>query len=290
MGYVVTQGDGGCELQQIDLTTGVLTDLPAAASDAACAVDLAVAPNGVVHGIAGGEIDDPQLVTYAADGTPTLTPITVAGADNVWMATGGIAVSAAGTVYVHLVVSMPGCDTGTTPVTSAGTPLYEGDSVCLFTVDAGTGAATLIGTTDLFETVFLQLTSCASTLRTIFATEGFAGLQWATESAATGAATPGPAVDQPLAGYDCASTGDTLYAVTGTAMINLGSNTPAAGEIPGCGHGEHLDRRVHRERRAERSPGRRHWHCGATPTAAPTDPDDHRRAANAAEIAPAFTG
>jgi hypothetical protein len=240
MGYVVTEAEVGCELQQVDLTTGALTDLPAPGSEDACAVDLAVAPSGVVYGISllDAEGGGPQLVTYAADGTPTITPITVTGDAQPWMAQGGIAVSAGGTVYVQLVARIPGCDTGTTPDTLLSEPLYEGDSVCLFTLDPSSGAATLVGTTGLFETYFWSLTSCASTLRTLYVDDRSESIIWATESAATGAVTPGAEAVDPVAGYDCASTSDTLYAVTNPGLgIGLpGSvSAPTAEGIPGVG-------------------------------------------------------
>src|SRR5687768_5515546 len=50
-GYTVSMGDDGCELTVIDLATGGLVDLPAAASPDACAIDLAASPAGVVYGV-----------------------------------------------------------------------------------------------------------------------------------------------------------------------------------------------------------------------------------------------
>ena len=51
MGYTVIAGDGSCDLATLDLVTGTLTDLPAASSAEACAIDLAAAPDGTVYGI-----------------------------------------------------------------------------------------------------------------------------------------------------------------------------------------------------------------------------------------------
>jgi hypothetical protein len=291
-GYVVTEAETGCDLQQVDLTTGVLTDLPAASDSAACAVDLAVSPTGVVHGITQNE-GGPFLVTYAADGSATQTPITVAGDDGTGLAQGGIAISASGTIYVHLVASIEGCDTGT-PGTVVGTPgagpLYQGDSVCLFTLDAGSGAATLIGTTGLFETYFFDLTSCTSGLRTLFADNELQAITWATESSATGAVTPGPDADAPLGGYDCASTGDTLYAVTNPAA-GLGSPnaTPAAASMtPGVGT---IDTATgaYTETAPLSDPTALVMALGVAPTAV-TPPTTSGGVADATVVAPTFTG
>ena len=234
-GYVVVENEGGCELQQLDLVTGLLTDLPAAPSVDACSVDLAVTTAGVVHGIAQTGEGEVSLITYAADGTASATAISVAGDDTFGLADGGIAISAGGTIYVQLVAGIPGCDTGSPDDTLVDevAPLYEGDSVCLFTLDAGSGVATIIGTTGLFETYFLDLTSCASGLITQFVDSELGAFVWATESTSTGEATPTVVSETPLGGYDCPSTSDTLYAVS-TAEVLRGTAQPSA-LIPGVG-------------------------------------------------------
>lgn len=237
VGYTVVVGDGGCDLATVDLTTGQLTDLPAASSAEACAVDLAVSPSGTVWGIWGGfnrgtgigpQASEPGvLVRYAADGSATTVAITDAdGTGDGFLAEGGIAVAPNGTVYVHLVTDNPACDTGTTPDTTIGLPLYAGDSVCLFTVDPATGAATIVGTTGLFQTVFSQLAWCGGLL-SIADTSGSG--EWVTESASTGAVTIGASVDQFPAGYDCDSTtGSPLYAIVGEGNVLDGASVPAA--------------------------------------------------------------
>ena len=48
LGYTIIANDAGCDLNTINLATGTLTDLPAPSSEAACADDLAVAPDGTV--------------------------------------------------------------------------------------------------------------------------------------------------------------------------------------------------------------------------------------------------
>ena len=235
-GYTVIQGDGVCDLATVDLTTGQLTDLPAASSAEACAVDLAVTPSGKVWGIWGnffrsGSIT-PQapvsavLVSYAADGTATTVPITDPLSDGyIGLADGGIAVAPNGTVYVHLVNDNPGCDTGTTPDTTIA-PLYAGDSVCLFTVNPATGVATIVGTTGLFETVFSQLAWCGGLISTADTSQNGS---WVTESTSTGAVTVGPDIQEFPAGYDCDSTtGSPLYALVGDQILLDGASAPAA--------------------------------------------------------------
>lgn len=238
MGYTVAFGEGGCDLATVDLTTGQLTDLPAAPSPDACAVDLAVTPDGTVWGIWTGEgprgtglqaTSPAMLVRYAADGTATTTPITDPDGNDGFLAQGGIAVSPGGTVYIHMVTDNPGCDTGTpddTPDTVIEVPLYAGDSVCLWTVDAGTGTATLVGTTGLFETTFFALAWCNGLL-SLADTTGNG--EWVTESTSTGAVTIAAPVDMLPAGYDCnATTGSPLYALVGEGNFLDGASTPAA--------------------------------------------------------------
>ncbi len=64
-----TQGDDLCRLATIELATGVVTPLPAAASPEACAGDLAFAPDGTLYGLLQGadEAADqvfPELVRF----------------------------------------------------------------------------------------------------------------------------------------------------------------------------------------------------------------------------------
>lgn len=227
-GYTLVAGDSGCELAVIDLTTGALTDLAAGPSEDACALDLAASPAGVVYGITfeGGipsstpqAVDAASLVTYSMNGTPTLTPINVPSADEGSLIYGGIAVSASGTLYVHLVTDEAECDTGTTPDTTPDTvlePEYAGDSVCLYTLNPSTGVATIVGTTGLFETPFFGLASCGSLTSISFAQDSEASIAyWTTENASTGEAFPGAVVQSFPVGYDCNSVaGSPLWALT----------------------------------------------------------------------------
>lgn len=236
IGYTVAFGEGGCDLATVDLTTGQLTDLPAAPSPEACAIDLAATADGTVWGIWGDSFEGrgtglqatspALLVRYAADGTATTIPITDPDGNSGGLAEGGIAVSPGGTVYVHMVTDNPGCDTGTTPDTTIG-PQYAGDSVCLFTVDPTTGTATIVGTTGLFQTVFFALAWCDGLL-SIADTTGNG--EWVTEDNSTGAVTIGAPVDMLPAGYDC-GTGTPLYALVGEGNFLDGASAPAATSV-----------------------------------------------------------
>jgi hypothetical protein len=110
---VMDDGQGLCDLYTIDLASGVLTDLPAASSEAACALDLAVAADGTVYGIsdtlgfwvgsvspAADSLGSAELITFSADGTPSGLTLTVGGFPIGTDGFGSIAIDAAGTVYV----------------------------------------------------------------------------------------------------------------------------------------------------------------------------------------------
>ncbi len=299
MGYTVITGDGSCDLATLDLVTGTLTDLPAASSPEACAVDLAAAPDGTVYGIGipnfspgsieGGNLaqaaEAGTLVTFAADGTASTTPIVVEDGTEGNTIFGGIAVSASGTIYVHLVTDEPGCDTGNPlPSTTlpAAEPQYAGDSVCLYTLDAGTGVATLVGTTGLFQTPFFGLSWCAGLLTIADTTENG---EWGTESTSTGEVTIGATVTEFPLGYDCDSTtGGPLWSLQSP---NGGGFGPLANEVtintvdPATGA---LTEIVPVSDSAADLMA-----LAVVPTAAPA-PTTTIDVANANEVAPAFTG
>src|SRR5690349_10346514 len=86
--YVVTGTSAGCDLQQVDLTTGALTDLPWGTDPFGCVFDLAVTPDGTVLGMGydySGGGADARLVTFDTAGTPSWSVVTVPGATNVGM-------------------------------------------------------------------------------------------------------------------------------------------------------------------------------------------------------------
>ena len=180
IGYVVIEGDGGCELQQLDLVTGLLTDLPAARQRRR----LLRRPRGhhrrrgPRHRPGRGGRGQPHHLRrrrHRVAPPPSPWPATTPSASP----TAASPSAPRGTIYVQLVAGIPGCDTGSPDDTiiDEAAPLYEGDSVCLFTLDAGTGVATLVGTTGLFETYFFDLTSCASGLITQFVDSELGGLR-----------------------------------------------------------------------------------------------------------------
>ena len=234
LGYtIVGSGAGLCDLTTIDLATGALTDLPAPSSEAACADDLAVAPNGTVYGIAGYQffrpgsvgpaadsLGNPQLITFSANGTPSGQTLTVNGAPISGIYGGSIAVDAAGTMYVIAVNE-------TTCVVGLNGPkgIDPSDSLaynCLFTVDITTGVLTQVGDGFSPNHVIFGLASCASKLWA--QVPGFIapangnqpatlGLPWASINPATGVPTEAGASTQ-IFGFDCLAAGDTVYAMS----------------------------------------------------------------------------
>ncbi|CAB4622652.1 unannotated protein [freshwater metagenome] len=126
------------------------------------------------------------------------------------------------------------------------TGLYISDSiplVCLYTIDPITGVATLIGPSNQLDGLFVGLTSCASAMRTLGYGANRPGampnqpasllLTWSTVDTATGAVLPG-SVESPPPAYDCATSGDTVFALDshggsnqlGTIDLTTGAFTP----------------------------------------------------------------
>ena len=234
LGYtVIDNGDGTCDLNSIDLVTGQLTDLPAPSAPGACSSDLAVAPDGTVYGLDGdhlygvGSFDpardsdgSPHLISYDAAGNASITILT--NNDNLLtgLMQGGIAVAADGTIYAQIQDA-----TSCSNMVDQTTGLYISDNiplVCLFTIDPITGVATLIGPSNQLDGLFVGLTSCASAMRTLGYGANFPFdmpnqpasllLTWSTVDTATGAVVPGSA-ESPPPGYDCATSGDTMFAL-----------------------------------------------------------------------------
>ena len=244
LGYtVIDDGTGLCDLYSIDLATGVLTNLPAPSSDAACVLDLAVAPNRTVYGITGTQyftvgsvrpaydsVGGAELVTFSADGTPSGTSLTVDGLPITGISAGSIAVNAAGVVYV-IGINETTCD----PRLNAPGSFDPSDTYafsCLFTVNTSTGALTQIGEGFAPNHPTYGLTSCASTLWTIspgmFPSSADTQpasifLPWYALDPATAVPTPG-GVSSLLAGYDCLPTGNTVYALT-TSFLGVTANS-----------------------------------------------------------------
>lgn len=299
IGYVTVGAPGSCQLQKIDLTTGVLTDLPAAPSADACVGDLAMTSDGTVWGVLDGTgpqnqvgsftpqaAADPSLVRFSADGTPNLTQITVPDSTIAFLRDGGIAVSTAGTVYVQIASNAPGCLPQVTDTTSTSVPTPQ--QVCLYTVDPSTGAATLVGPTDTITTYFDFLTTCSSGAYTVLQGQG---PELSTESLSTGHASSGPVLDSPI-GIDCSPGTGTLYAVNGVNTRTLASQSrPAAIQQTEVGTidpstGAFTAAAPVSDQRAEI------WALAVAPTPVPptTTPTTSGGVAPAVEVPPAFTG
>lgn len=225
IGYTIIRSDGGCDLATLDLTTGELTDLPAATAPEACVTDLAADSEGAVWGVIDANVNNDAsiepaavvasqiyLVAFDSDGTPNLSPIFFDDIpEGASLEDGGIAFGPAGT-YIQAYLG----DTNTT--------CNAGVAVCLLTYDPETGLATPIGGSGLIEQTLITLTDCASGQYTLVPGEG---LDLGTSDRTTGAVTSGPSVDDGLAGMDCAPGGSTLYAIASPPQILQGNGLAA---------------------------------------------------------------
>jgi hypothetical protein len=252
---IMDDGQGLCDLYAIDLATGALTDLPAAASEAACAADLAVAANGTVYGIAGTQfftvgsvnpaydsLGGAELITFSADGTPSGQTLTVDGFPISGISGGSIAIDASGTVYV-IAINETTCD----PRLSAPGSFTTGDGdafSCLFTVNLSTGELTQVGDGFSPNRSVFGLTSCASNMWSIMPglmplsvdqSPASFGIPWASIDPTTGIPTEA-GISTQLLGFDCVATGNTVYAMS-TDGFGLTANAirPSAPDIPELG-------------------------------------------------------
>ena len=255
LGYTIIANDAGCDLNTIDLATGALTDLPAPSSEAACADDLAVAPNGTVYGIAGYQffsvdsvssaVDSfvgAELITFSADGPPSGLSLTVDGFPTSGISGGSIAVDAAGIVYV-IAINETTCD----PRLTAPGSFTTGDTFafsCLYTVNLSTGELTQVGDGFSPNRSVFGLTSCASNMWSLMPgllplsvdqSPASFGIPWASIDPTTAVATEAGISTQFL-GFDCVATGNTVYAMS-TGGFGVGANnlTPSAPAIPELG-------------------------------------------------------
>ena len=243
---IMDDGHGLCDLLAIDLASGVLTDLPAVPSEAACAWDLAVAADGTVYGIGGTQIGigsvspavdslgGAVLITFSADGTPSGQTLTVGGSPISGTFGGGIAVDAAGIVYV-IAVNETTCESQPIDLQSfapSDTYIFN----CLFTVNLSSGELTQVGDGFPPDTAVLGLTSCASDMWTLmFEPDPFSGfleeIPWVSIDATTAIATEAGITTQVL-GYDCVATGNTVYAMS--TGLGLTANGIAPSEFVGA--------------------------------------------------------
>lgn len=231
IGYTIIRTKGGCDLATVDLTTGELTDLPAATAPEACVADLAANTEGAVWGVIDGSSNQNKaanfpaavtqsavyLVAFDSDGTPSLSPIFFDDIpEGASLENGGIAFGPAGTyIQAYLGQSNTSCDAGV--------------AVCLLTYDPETGVATPIGGSGLEERSLYTLTDCASGQYTLMDVEG---PELARSDRTTGAVTSGPSVDDGISGMDCAPGGSTLYALN-SALVPLGNGPAGAGASVG---------------------------------------------------------
>ena len=253
---VMDDGQGLCDLYTIDLATGALTDLPAAASEAACAADLAVAANGTVYGIAGTQffvnvgsvspaydsVGGAELITFSADGTPSGQTLTVDGFPISGISGGSIAIDASGTVYV-IAINETTCD----PRLTAPGSFTTGDTYafsCLYTVNLSTGELTQIGEGFSPNSAVYGLTSCATNMWSLMfglmplsidQSPASFGIPWASIDPTTAIATEA-GISTQLLGFDCVATGNTVYAMSTGGFGPTGNAiTPSAPAIPELG-------------------------------------------------------
>jgi hypothetical protein len=252
---IMDDGQGLCDLYAIDLATGALTDLPAAASEAACAADLAVAANGTVYGIAGTQfftvgsvnpaydsVGGAELITFSADGTPSGLSLTVGGRPVSGISGGSIAVDAAGTVYV-IALDEATCDPRlTTPgsFTTGDTYAFS----CLYTVNLSTGELTQIGEGFSPNRSVFGLTSCASNMwsfmpglmpLSVDQSPASIGIPWASIDPTTAIATEA-GISTQLLGFDCVAKGNTVYAMSADGFgLTANAIRPSAPVIPELG-------------------------------------------------------
>ena len=252
---IMDDGQGLCDLYTIDLATGALTDLPAAASEAACAAELAVAANGTVYGITGRQffavgsvspavdsLGGAELITFSADGTPSGQTLTVGGAPISGISGGSIAVDAAGTVYV-IAINETTCD----PRLTAPGSFDPSDTLafnCLFTVNLSTGELNQVGEGFSPNRSVFGLTSCASNMWTFMPglmplsvnqSPASIGIPWASIDPTTGIPTEA-GISTQLLGFDCVATGNTVYAMSADGFgLTANAIRPSAPAIPELG-------------------------------------------------------
>ncbi len=248
-------GQGLCDLYTIDLASGALTDLPAPSSEAACAWELAVAADGTVYGIGGinfisvdsvspavDSLNSANLITFSADGTPSGQTLTVDGSPISGTFGGGIAVDAAGIVYV-IAVNETTCEPQPIDLQSfAPSDTYLLN--CLFTVNLSSGELTQVGDGYPLNTPMFGLTSCTSDMWSLMPqiqpfsvnqSPASIGIPWVSIDATTAIATEA-GISTQILGYDCVATGNKVYAMS-TGDFGVGANnlTPSAPAIPDLG-------------------------------------------------------
>ena len=252
---IMNDGQGLCDLYTIDLASGALTDLPATSSEAACALDLAVSSNGTVYGITGTQffavgsvspsydsLGGAELITFAADGTPSGQSLTFGGSPISGISGGSIAIDAAGTVYV-IAINETSCD----PRLAAPGSFDPSDTYvfnCLYTVNLSTGELTQVGEGFSANSAVFGLTSCASNMwslmpgispNSVQQSPASVGVPWASIDPTTGIPTEA-GISTQLLGFDCVATGNKVYAMSTGGFGPVGNDiSPSAPVIPQLG-------------------------------------------------------
>jgi hypothetical protein len=225
-GYTTLVGDG-CTLATIDLTTGVLTKLPADASDTACVFDLAIGPDGTLYGtIANDGSRSVVLVSFdttTGEGTE-LGPLTGDFTTSTQFGEElGLTFGPDNQLYVFMGTSNPAC----------------GSTLCLYQVAPDTLTATLIGPVGapggpfddkplLFGTSLCEGPLWTSVLRA----ETDPAIQYLTTvDPTTGTATQGAAIDSRINGLEADRSSESVYVLTrpSDAPATLSVVNPATG-------------------------------------------------------------
>jgi hypothetical protein len=141
--FVIVSEAGGCQLGQIDLTSGAVTNLvPPAPGPTVCSEDLAFGPDGTLYGINGT-----NLIKYNTSTGAT----SVIGALGIPVnAMGGLSFDAAGHLWLGVLTSDASCigaAAATAPVTtptSGGVKPAQIFDWCLYQVNPASGAATFV--------------------------------------------------------------------------------------------------------------------------------------------------
>jgi hypothetical protein len=146
-GFVIVDTGGGCQLGQIDLTSGAVSNLlPASPSLSVCSADLAFGPDGTLYGVNGG-----NLVKYNT-GTGATSVIGPLGVTALGGEAEGLTFDAAGHLWAALLTGDSPCVSGLASgaTSSSSTPTSAGVhpaifvNNCLYQVDPASGHATFV--------------------------------------------------------------------------------------------------------------------------------------------------
>jgi hypothetical protein len=191
---IVQEGESGCRLATVDLATGAVVTLPAAASTASCVGDLTQSAAGAVYGVlqvevemddsvhliqfdtsTGAATDRGQVGTFVARIGPTGEPFD-----------GGIAFDRAGRLFVSMVGDDDGCKNG---------ELF-GDAYCLYEVDAtNPGNATFKGLGTLRTVEHTLTTACDGRMMTLVSSLRLGSAQFGQAAGAEGVDTTSTTVE-----------------------------------------------------------------------------------------------